>query len=507
MQQSLQRLSAIGWAVVFAALSVGPLTARAADTAAGAKAGCPPIETGQGASTNRTAGAGCVDGRPLDALSLLLWVMSLPPAGPIGSTGPGGAPVSGGQAPQQGAGNAPLAAVTATAPSAPPPVLVPLQAAAAGQFRADDVLVLLQPGAVAGTAQAIAQSFGLQLVTVTPSRLLRTSLVRLRITDGRPVATVVAALAADPRVRASQPNFLYRPADGTRPRKSALPQYALDLIGADAARASVQSGRRTVVAIIDTGIDATHPDLAGAVRDRFDAVGDGKWEAGAHGTGIAGIIAANGQLLGVAPNAVLLSVRAFAPGPNGAGDEASSLALVRGLEWANEGHADIVNMSLTGPPDPMLDAAVGQIVAAGVIVVAAAGNDGPDASPAYPAAVPGVIAVTATDQSDGLFAGANHGAYIAVAAPGVDILALTPGGGYGLTTGTSQAAAHVSGVLALLRAIEPDLTPAAALALLGQTAKDLGPPGKDTAFGAGRINAAAAVQSLGGRPTAANSAP
>lgn len=466
----------LGWcAVALAVAAASP--AFAVDAAR--VTGCEP---------NATNRAGCPPIKLLDAASLLAYAKSLPAGGGNSSTGPGGAAFPG------LGGGAPATPISAT-PDRPLPAFASPPQNPSGRFRPNEILVLLQPGATPETARALAQQFNLQLETYVPSRLLRTALVRFRIPDARPIGGVVSQIVADPRVRASQRNFLYKPAEDAVPRKSVLPQYALDVIRAGAALIQVPAGRRPVVAVIDTGIDETHPDLAGAVRDRFDAVGDGKWDVGAHGTGIAGIIAARGQLLGVAPDVQLLSVRAFAAGDGGI--EATSEALIRGLDWAVSQHADIINMSLAGPEDQMVDVAVGEAIAAGAIVVAAAGNDGSGAPPAYPGAIKGVVAVTATDQQDGLFSGANHGAYISVAAPGVDILTLTPGGGYGLATGTSQAAATVSGIMALLRTIRPDLTPAAALSLIGGSSKDLGTPGPDADFGAGRVDAESAIEALG----------
>ena len=440
-----------------------------------------PTDCGQvKGSTNgaRTNANGCGEGNSGDTLAILFWVMSLPPGGGAGGTGPGGATIPGASS------------------LAPPPAFAPAPPLLAAQFRPNEVLVVLQPGASPEIAQALARDYALQLEVFTPSRTLRTAIVRFRIPDARPVAVVLAALSRDPRVRASQPNYLYRPAAGAGAPTAGLPQYALDVIGARGALARLNGAGQSRVAVIDTGIDESHPDLAGAVRDRFDAVGDGRWDFGAHGTGIAGIIAAHGQLQGVDPLAALLSVRAFPAATNGPA-EATSLALLRGVDWALAQQADVINMSLAGPPDPLLDAAVEEAIKAGAIVVAAAGNGGPDAPPAYPAAVKGVVAVTATDQHDELFAGANRGAYISIAAPGVDIMSVAPGGGVALATGTSQAAAQVSGVLAILRSMRPGLTPGQALELLGKTAKHLGPGERNDGYGAGRVDATAAVEGLG----------
>jgi subtilisin family serine protease len=153
-------------------------------------------------------------------------------------------------------------------------------------------------------------------------------------------------------------------------------------------------------------------------------------------------------------------------------------------------------MSFAGPPDPRLRDALAKANNKGMVLIAAAGNAGPNSPPLFPAADPSVIAVTATNANDGLFEGANRGNYIAVAAPGVDILAPAPDGAYQFTTGTSVAAAEVSGVAALLIERNPALTPAEVRKILMDTARDLGPRGRDRDFGAGLINAFKALTAI-----------
>jgi subtilisin family serine protease len=153
-------------------------------------------------------------------------------------------------------------------------------------------------------------------------------------------------------------------------------------------------------------------------------------------------------------------------------------------------------MSFAGPSDPRLREALAKANKKGMVLVAAAGNAGPNSPPLFPAADPNVIAVTATNADDGLFAGANRGNYIAVAAPGVDIFAPAPDGAYQFTTGTSVAAAEVSGVAALLIERNPSLTPAEVRKILMDTAKDLGPKGRDRDFGAGLVNALKALTAV-----------
>ena len=168
--------------------------------------------------------------------------------------------------------------------------------------------------------------------------------------------------------------------------------------------------------------------------------------------------------------------------------------ILRGLDCAADKGARVVNMSFTGPPDPRIKDALLKAAGKGLILVAAAGNGGPNSPPLYPAADPNVIAVTATDDEDVLFARANRGDHIAVAAPGVDVLVPGVNGTYQLTTGTSVAAAEVSGVAALLIERNPALKPGDIRRILMRTAKDLGPKGRDREFGAGLVNAFHAVR-------------
>jgi subtilisin family serine protease len=172
------------------------------------------------------------------------------------------------------------------------------------------------------------------------------------------------------------------------------------------------------------------------------------------------------------------------------------------LDWATSKGARVVNMSFAGPPDPLMARTMASARQKGAILIAAAGNAGPKSPPLFPAADPNVIAVTATDADDHLFPMANRGAYVAVAAPGVDILVPVPGGSYQVSSGTSFAAAYVSGVVALILERRPRLLPDAAKRILLATAKDLGPKGRDDQFGAGLIDAYQAIMSLEPKATA-----
>jgi subtilisin family serine protease len=261
----------------------------------------------------------------------------------------------------------------------------------------------------------------------------------------------------------------------------------------------IATGKNVLVAVIDSEIDARHPDLDGTIVKDFDAIG-GDAKPHAHGTSIAGAIAAHRKLLGIALGVEILAVRAFDDAPGAA--KGTSFAIYKGLQWAADNGARVVNMSFAGPADPLLQRMLAAAYGRGLVLIAAAGNAGPQSEPLYPAADPDVIAVTATDSNDRLFKMANRGRYIAVAAPGVDILALAPADSYQITSGTSIAAAHVSGIAALLLERKPSLTAGDIRSILIASAKPLGPARPDSDFGAGLVNAYRAVTWLDSKPAA-----
>lgn len=360
---------------------------------------------------------------------------------------------------------------------------------------ARDVLVMMRRASGAADAEAVARKFRLEITGRWTLEMMDTRLVRYRIRDKRTVTQVIAALRGDPRVGASQPNFRYRPQSGGRKLPPADLQYAFDKTAIMSAH-SLTRGRGARIAIIDSGIDVTHPDLANAVEASFQVAGKAAARPGNHGTAIAGIIRARGRIRGVAPEALLLDVNVFRSSRSKEPAFATTASVLRGLDWALSRRARIINMSLAGPSDPMLQQAIIAAYRNRAIMVAAAGNGGANAPSAYPAAYEQVIAVTATDVADRIYGAANQGSYIAVAAPGVDILAPALKHAHLLQTGTSFAAAHVSGIIALMVGRTPKLAAPAVLRMLRDTAGDLGRPGWDETFGAGRVNAFKSLKML-----------
>jgi thermitase len=231
--------------------------------------------------------------------------------------------------------------------------------------------------------------------------------------------------------------------------------WALSRVGAPAAWALTTGAPEIVVAVVDSGIDAGHPDLAGALVPGWDAVDeddDAHDELG-HGTAVAGVIAARSDnglgVTGACWRCSLMPVRVIdAEGVGTAAD------IAEGIRWAADHGADVVNLSfvLSGP-DAGVAAAIDHARARGALVVAAAGNTG-TAGPTFPASHPGVVAVTAADEHDRRYPWATYGAWTSVAAPGCS-QTIYPGGKYGEFCGTSAAAALLSGVVALVRSAAP----------------------------------------------------
>ena len=318
-------------------------------------------------------------------------------------------------------------------------------------------------------------------------QLSGTTLYRWRILGLRSVATVVRELEADRVVAWAQPNYLFMLQQNETRTEGDAAQYGLAKLRLPQAHA-LTKGDNVLVAVIDSAIDGNHPELAGSIAGTFDALSTTAIPH-QHGTAIASLIAAHGKLMGSAPDAKILAVRAF--DPKDAGAEGTTFNILKGLDWAAAKNARIINMSFAGPADPMLQEVLARANARGIVLIAAVGNAGPNSPPLYPGAGAGVIGVTATDADDKLMPQANRGPQVAVAAPGVEILAAAPDGKYQITSGTSVAAAHVSGVAALLLATKPKLTPAQVRGNIVRSAHRI--PGTRNEVGAGVVDALAVV--------------
>ncbi|MBT4521022.1 MAG: S8 family serine peptidase [Halieaceae bacterium] len=238
------------------------------------------------------------------------------------------------------------------------------------------------------------------------------------------------------------------------------------------------------IGMIDSQVDVTHPALQESRIESRSFAPAGAVLPDFHGTAIASIIAANADdYKGLAPATELYAAAVFERDQQH-GDIASTVSLVRALDWLVTGGVEVVNISLAGPPNRLLKTALDRAVERGVLILAAAGNGGPTARPMYPAAYPSVVALTAVDSRGKVYRLANRGAYVDLAAPGVGLLHARAGGGYTASSGTSFAVPFASTAAARLLRLEPDRDP---LELLFQSAEDLGQPGRDEVYGHGLL--------------------
>ncbi|MGW4752714.1 type VII secretion-associated serine protease mycosin [Streptomyces chartreusis] len=277
-------------------------------------------------------------------------------------------------------------------------------------------------------------------------------------------------------------------------------------------------GKGVTVAVLDTGVEGDHPDLAGNVLQGKDMVGfgadrgDRAWAR--HGTAMAGIIAGHGHgadngdgVMGIAPEAKILPVRVILEDGDPARAKARSTrgnALAEGIRWAADHGADVINLSLgddskSAHPEAGEDEAVQYALKKGAVVVASAGNGGEKGDHiSYPAAYPGVIAATAVDRYGTRASFSTRRWYATVSAPGDKVVIADPDHKYYEGWGTSAAAAFVSGAVALVKAAHPGLTPAQIKKLLEDTARNAPADGRDDSRGYGFVDPAAAIKKAAG---------
>ena len=249
-----------------------------------------------------------------------------------------------------------------------------------------------------------------------------------------------------------------------------------------------------VVAVIDSGVYGKHPDLTAKLVPGWNFV-DGNSDTAdvlGHGTAVAGTLAAaSNNGIGVAGVSWASLIMPLAVVDQN--DYAAYSNIAAAIDYAADHGTRLINISIGGPnASSTLQSAVDYAWNKGVVIFASAMNDGAPA-PNYPAACNHAVAVSATDSNDHLASFSNYGDWISLAAPGTNILTTMDGGGYGYWYGTSFASPIAAGVAALCLAVNPALSNAALVSLLEQTADDLGPSGRDSSFGWGRINAYRAV--------------
>jgi len=296
-------------------------------------------------------------------------------------------------------------------------------------------------------ARGIAKKYGLALVDDWPMPMIGVDCFVMAVPDGRSTSAAAEQVSHDSDVSWAEPVALYTSRGGAASGQNdplfAAEPAAVEWHLADLHR--MASGRGARVAVIDSGIDASHPDLAGQIALNKNFVSGQQLVAEQHGTAVAGIIAAKAGnrigIAGIAPGARLFGLRACWQGHGPPNTVCDTLSLAKALYFAVENKADIVNMSLSGPDDRLLRTLVGVALNRGLIVVAAFDPARPDGG--FPASVAGVVRV-----SDSASLASRGNVYFA---PGRDIPTTEPGGRWFLVNGSSFSAAHVSGLLALIR--------------------------------------------------------
>lgn len=270
-------------------------------------------------------------------------------------------------------------------------------------------------------------------------------------------------------------------------------QWHLKTLGVPSAWA-YSEGAGVTVAVIDSGVDSGHPDLKGQVLPGLDLVDphdDGDTDLVGHGTTVSAIIAGRGDdhngVIGIAPKSKILPVRVL----NEENRYNDAIIVAKGVRWAVDHGARVINLSLGGNgSSPALAAAIDYAFARDVVVVACTGNTSASSTDQvwYPAREPGVIAVAGTDRAgDELWQGSITGKETVVAAPATDLVGARPGG-YWKVQGTSFAAPMVSGTAALIRSRWPTMPAGEVVNRIIRTAKDLGAPGRDPVYGFGLID-------------------
>lgn len=379
------------------------------------------------------------------------------------------------------------------------------------EYERERALVRLHPG---GSIAPILAAYGLTLAPgdSIPSR----GLYLLTLPEGADEPALIALLSTDPRISSADFNFF---ADDSNPEGSSRRMYLnIAREGYDSdptpgrvsapAAWSQSTGFGVTVAVLDTGVDSSHPLLAGRTapggynfvlrnsdtRDiarGVDSNNNGEFDQMVgHGTMIAGLITR------IAPEAKVLPVVVM-----DSDGRSTTFRLVQGVYHAIDRGAQVINISMVTEADPpLLRLALTDAAAAGIITAVAAGNSGSD-NPVLPAAsnLAGVVAVAATNFTDELAPFSGYGPWIALCAPGAEVVSTAPGGTYGIASGTSLSAPIVAGGAALVRSICPLISPAMVASILAQRADDLSTanPGREGEIGSGRLNAARAVGAIG----------
>jgi subtilisin family serine protease len=335
------------------------------------------------------------------------------------------------------------------------------------------------PSLWARNTAELAQTYRMRIVVGWTMASIGEYCVVFEVPRGRSPSDMVRRLSSDPRVGLAQTVGTFETQSSGAPLSNL--QHGSQALHVQQAH-RMATGKGVRVAMIDTGVDFHHPDLLGRIARARDFVPqrNATFTADVHGTAVAGVIAAaannDGGIVGVAPGAEIYALKACwprAPGSREADCNSYTLALALDAAMEKIEHIQVMNLSLAGPDDPLLSKLLGAAVSRGIVVVAA---DGGAPGHSFPADVKGVLGVVGSDDLKGGLAHPSERFISSLAAPSIDIISTVPPNSYDFFSGSSLAAAEVTGIVALLLEKNPKLTPAQIRDILHKTSHPLAPP-------------------------------
>ncbi len=361
------------------------------------------------------------------------------------------------------------------------------------RYRPREILVEVPIGAADSLRQTLEREYNVTVRDTGAIELVGARIWHIQLAQGQDLRSLLERLLQDNRVLTAQPNYVYTPVQGSPEQQR--PSGANNAARAHpSANRSLPTGSGVKLAVIDTCIERNHAELQGSIASSYDAIkkAAGGCQPENHGTAVASLIAGHSQLHGTAAGAVIMPARAFAFTKEENEVAATSQDIVMALNWAAQSDARIMNLSFAGPADSLIERTVAAAYRRNIVLVAAAGNAGPASAPLYPAAYPEVIAVSATNGKRQIYSASNRGKYVAISARGVDVLVAHVNNSYATESGTSFAAAEVSGVVACLLEKRPKASPDDIRAALQKTATSFSDIDSNGA-GYGIVNAFAAI--------------
>jgi len=313
-------------------------------------------------------------------------------------------------------------------------------------------------------AEQLAEDYGLRPLEQWPISALGVHCVVYEIAADQTLDDTLRRLAGDKRIEAAQAMRTFRVMAETYSDPYFKLQTSLQAMHIEAAH-RLATGRDIRIAVIDTGVDGLHPDLTGQIAVERNFVAQSLSAGDIHGTAVAGVIAATANnrqgIVGIAPNAKLIALKACWPVEAGQAEAVcDSLTLSLALDAAITLKPELINLSLAGPKDPLVQRLVDKVLGAGIIVVASAPSSA-TTDVDFPASIPGVIAVRSVKPGGALPQG-----LLDISAPGQEILTTLPGGTYHFMSGSSFATAHIAGLIALLLELKPGLNAKQIIAIL-----------------------------------------